>query len=88
MATAVPTAVLPEISYLKLLRSDPNELISLRKAGERHGFFYLNLVGSENEAVLQRWRHVLAFMEEYFDQAMEVKMQDSRSSDTHGYVQP
>jgi isopenicillin N synthase-like dioxygenase len=79
----VPVANLPSIEVDLLQAHDASEFDRLLKACEVYGFFYLNL---ENYGtMLQDWHIVLDLMKDYFDQPLEVKMRDSRNSDTHGY---
>lgn len=79
----IPVANLPSIEVNLLQAHDPSEFDKLLKACEVYGFFYLNL---ENYGtMLQDWRKVLDLMKDYFDKPLEVKMRDSRNSDTHGY---
>jgi len=79
----IAVANLPTIEMNLLQAHDASEFEKLLKACEVYGFFYLNL---ENYGtMLQDWQKVLDLMKDYFDQPLDVKMRDCRSSDTHGY---
>lgn len=85
MATSEPIIVsksLPTL-YLDLLRADNDaESKKLLSACRRQGFFYLDLT-SDSE-LCEQWGYILAGMKHYFEQPLEVKMQDARGSDNYG----
>lgn len=85
MATNNPTIVstsLPTI-HLDLLRAD-NETESEKLLGacRTQGFFYLDL--TSDPELCKLWDGMLERMKIYFEQSLEVKMQDSRASDNYG----
>jgi isopenicillin N synthase-like dioxygenase len=69
----------------KLIQNDKLEVDRLLLACKTYGFFYLDLSAEETSYLTQDWEDVLAFMNWYFDQPLDVKLKDSRNSDTHGY---
>ena len=78
----VPVAFLPSISLEKLQSNDSIESSRLFNACTGHGFFYLDLTGSDE--ILQEWNQLLQFMSEYFAQPLETKLKDDCKSDTYG----
>lgn len=73
------------ILHLDLLRAGDNgESRILLDACRTHGFFYLDL--TSDPTLCQYWEEMLAVMKQYFEQPLEVKMQDARGSDNTGYV--
>ncbi|KAK2878177.1 hypothetical protein FQN49_001080 [Arthroderma sp. PD_2] len=79
----LPVAPLNVIDWGRLRSKEAGEGKKLLEACEGQGFFYLDL--SCDEAFLQDWRAVLAFMDQYFHLDLDAKMKDDRKSDTHGY---
>ncbi|XPT00036.1 hypothetical protein M3J09_009198 [Ascochyta lentis] len=86
MATSDPVVVsrsLPTI-HLDLLRSgDDEESMKLLNACRTQGFFYLDL--SSDSELCKQWKDMLSVMKDYFEQPLEIKMQDAQGSDNHGY---
>ncbi|CEJ93513.1 hypothetical protein VHEMI09095 [[Torrubiella] hemipterigena] len=79
VSTSLPTI------HLDLLRSgDASESQKLLGACQNQGFFYLDL--SSDPELCDLWKGMLARMKDYFDQPLDVKMQDDRSSDNYGYI--
>lgn len=83
VSSAIPVADLDTISYDKLLEGDSIETARLLENCKSLGFFYLDLAGAA-QAVLDNSQDVFKLMEEYFDQPLDVKLQDVRHSVTHG----
>jgi len=85
MATSEPIVVsrsLPTI-HLDLLRAENDtESKKLLNACRTQGFFYLDLT-SDSE-LCKQWEDMLEVMKQYFEQSLEVKMQDARKSDNYG----
>lgn len=87
MAITEPILVaesLPTIE-LDLLRAD-NETENKRLLGvcQNYGFFYLNM--TSDPELCQLWEDMLSIMKEYFEQPLDIKMQDARNDDNFGYV--
>ncbi|WQF81137.1 Putative oxoglutarate/iron-dependent dioxygenase, non-hem dioxygenase domain-containing protein [Colletotrichum destructivum] len=86
MAISEPIIVsksLPTI-HLDLLRAESaDESGNLLDACKSHGFFYLDL--TSDAELCRLWAEMLRIMAEYFNQPLEVKMQDARGSDNFGY---
>ena len=79
---SVVSSSLPTL-HLDLLRSGHiGESKKLLDACRTHGFFYLDL--TSDPTLCQYWEEVLAVMKNYFEQPLEVKMQDARGSDNTG----
>lgn len=73
---------LPTI-HLDLLRAeDAKESANLLEACRSHGFFYLDL--NSDAELCELWEEMLPIIAQYFEQPLEVKMQDARSSDNFG----
>lgn len=85
MATSDPIIVstsLPTI-YLDLLRAgNDTESKKLLSACRNQGFFYLDL--NSDLELCKLWEGMLVRMKHYFEQSLEVKMQDARGSDNYG----
>lgn len=85
MATSNPIIVsktLPTI-YLDLLRAENDtESKNLISACRNYGFFYLDL--TSDKELCKLWDDMLAIMKHYFEQSLDVKMQDARRSDNYG----
>jgi non-haem dioxygenase in morphine synthesis N-terminal len=77
-----PIANLETVDVKLLEAKDSKEYDRLLKACKHYGFFYLQL--SDYGTVLSDWQKLLQIMGEYFEQPLDVKMKDSRNSDTHG----
>ncbi|KAE9363952.1 Clavaminate synthase-like protein [Stipitochalara longipes BDJ] len=70
--------------HLDLLRSgDAAESKKLLDACRTHGFFYLDL--TSDPTICRYWEEMLALEKEYFEQSLDIKMQDARGSDNTGY---
>ena len=80
----VSVANLPVVSLSKLQNAEPGEAVTLLKACQSHGFFYLDL--QHAGTILEDWKALLQQMDKFFDQPLEVKMEDDCQSDTWGYV--
>ncbi|POS68961.1 hypothetical protein DHEL01_v212644 [Diaporthe helianthi] len=78
-------AQLRTFSFQKLLIQDANELAQLLEAGEKDGFFYLDLTGSESLGLWDDYKKVLSIMAAFFDQALEKKLTYAYGSDVQGY---
>lgn len=77
LSTTLPTL------RLDLLRAeDLTERKKLLSACHSHGFFYLDL--TSDQQMTQNWDEMLAVMKQYFEQPLEVKMEDARGSDNTG----
>jgi len=85
MATSEPIIVsksLPTI-HLDLLRAENDaESKKLLTVCRTLGFFYLDL--TSDPELCKQWKDMLATMKHYFEQSLEVKMQDARGSDNYG----
>ncbi|PGG97401.1 hypothetical protein AJ79_09213 [Helicocarpus griseus UAMH5409] len=69
---------------LDLLRAGDNaESKKLLDACRTYGFFYLDL--TSDSTLCQYWEKILAVMKQYFEQPLEVKIQDAHGSDNTGY---
>jgi isopenicillin N synthase-like dioxygenase len=82
--TPILSASLPILDLALLEAADKKESLRLLDACHLHGFFYLDLRGSEQ--LLKDWEAMLAFAAEYFAQPLAEKMKDSRQSDVKGWV--
>ncbi|KAJ6548147.1 hypothetical protein DFH09DRAFT_1281609 [Mycena vulgaris] len=83
----VPKASFSTIDFALLEARDPAELMSLLRACQVHGFFYLNFDNSETtKSIVDEKNRVQNFMKEYFAQPMDIKMQDHQGIKTKGYV--
>jgi isopenicillin N synthase-like dioxygenase len=80
----LPIAQLPVIDFSKLLSGDDAEIVSLVDICKSLGFFNLNFNNDAGQPLLDNSRGAFQFMEEYFDQPLEVKLRDIRQSVTHG----
>jgi hypothetical protein len=84
----VSIAPFKTIDFASLESKDPAEISKLLQCGETHGFFYLDFQGTESaRQFLADKMDVLRFMATYFNQPLDVKMND-RVSLTHGYAAP
>jgi len=78
-------APLPVIEFEKLLSGSDSEIARLVDICKSLGFFYLKLdVAGPGQFLLDNSRHAFQFMEEYFNQPLDVKLRDIRQSVTHG----
>ncbi|UKZ96569.1 uncharacterized protein TrAFT101_011351 [Trichoderma asperellum] len=86
LAGNVPVATLPTINYRLLLNCDEAEMAKLLSVSIREGFFYLDL---EDEDVSQTTcgyiDQIYNFMRTWFNQDLEIKLQDLQSNYTDGY---
>ncbi|KAF2713298.1 Clavaminate synthase-like protein [Pleomassaria siparia CBS 279.74] len=79
----VVSSTLPTLRLDLLRAGDDAESKRLLGACRTQGFFYLDLT---SDAILCRqWKDMLGVMKQYFEQPLEVKMQDAYGSDNHGY---
>jgi len=73
---------LPTI-HLDLLRADNGtESKRLLGACQSYGFFYLDM--TSDAELCKLWEDMLLAMKHYFEQSLEVKMQDARGDDNYG----
>lgn len=82
------TADLQTFSLVKLLSKDPEEVSRLLLAGERDGFFYLDLTAPESRGLWDDYHGVLAVMKKFFDLPLEQKTPFAYGSDVQGLVSP
>ncbi|KAK2759177.1 hypothetical protein FQN54_003277 [Arachnomyces sp. PD_36] len=78
-------AQLQTFSFKKLLNKDPEEAARLLAAGEKDGFFYLDLTAPESQGLWEDYHGVLATMKEFFNEPLEQKLPFAYGSDTQGY---
>ncbi|KAJ7675904.1 2OG-Fe-II oxygenase family oxidoreductase [Mycena polygramma] len=79
-------AALPTIDFAKLAGGDAFERQRLLDACVTHGFFYLDLQGSDpSSTILADQYALLDVMKTYFDQPHDVKMEDNIESVTDGF---
>ena len=85
MAITEPILVaesLPTIE-LDLLRADnETENKRLLSVCQNYGFFYLNM--TSDPELCQLWEDMLSIMKGYFEQPLDIKMQDARNDDNFG----
>lgn len=79
----IPIAHLPVIDLGLLLSENHTEIVRPVDICKYLGFFYLNLNGA-GQRVLDDSQNAFQIMEKYFDQPLEVKLQDTWQSVTHG----
>lgn len=87
MAASNPIVVSKSLTTIKLdhLRAgDDAESKKLLRACQDQGFFYLDL--SSDPELCALWEGMVARMKHYFNQSLDVKMQDARNSDNYGQV--
>lgn len=77
-------AQLQTFSFQKLLNKDPNEIARLLTAGEKDGFFYLDLTSPESRGLWEDYQAVLSIMALFFDEPLEEKCQFAYGSDVQG----
>lgn len=77
-------ADLSVISFAKLVSRDAAELKKLLSAGEKEGFFYLDLTSAESRGLFDDYKGVLSVMAAWFEQPLEVKKAFAYGSDTQG----
>jgi hypothetical protein len=85
MASSHPIIVstsLPTINLDLLQAGNETESKKLLSACRNQGFFYLDL--NSDPELCKLWEGMLERMKDYFEQPLEVKMQDHRSSDNYG----
>jgi isopenicillin N synthase-like dioxygenase len=77
VSTSLPTI------HLDLLRAENvTESKKLLNACRTQGFFYLDL--TSDPELCKLWEGMLSRMKDYFEQPLEVKMQDARGSHNYG----
>ena len=81
-------ADLPTIAFDKLIDRDPQELSKLLAAGEKEGFFYLDLTKPESKGLYDDYENVLSIMKAWFNLPLEEKVKYAYGSDTQGYDVP
>lgn len=79
-------ADLPCLNVAKIYAKDGVEIQRLLEAGQKYGFFYLDLRTEMSKQFLEDWESTLRFMDGYFHRDISEKMKDARNSDTHGSV--
>ena len=77
-------AQLSTISFDKIVDRDPQELSKLLAAGEKDGFFYLDITKAESQGLYEYYENVLSIMSIWFDQPVESKLKYAYGSDTQG----
>ena len=81
----IDIAPLETVDFSRLLSKGSAEIAKLLHCCVTHGFFYLDLQGTESARQLLSYKEdVFRFMETYFNQPLDVKMKDDRSSVTDG----
>ncbi|CRG89333.1 hypothetical protein PISL3812_06369 [Talaromyces islandicus] len=80
-----PIAQLQTFSLQKLLSKDAAEVSRLLAAGEKDGFFYLDLTRPESLGLWEDYKGVLSTMASFFDQPVEEKLPFAYGSDVQGY---
>nr|POF02156.1 oxidoreductase vrti [Quercus suber] len=75
---------LTTVSLDGLRAGNETENKKLLGACRTQGFFYLDL--SSDVELCAAWEAMLARSKDYFEQPLDVKMQDARSSDNYGYL--
>jgi hypothetical protein len=78
------TADLQTFSTVKLLNKDPEELARLLLAGEKDGFFYLDLTAPESRGLWDDYHGVLSVMKGFFDLPLDQKTPFAYGSDVQG----
>jgi hypothetical protein len=88
LAENMSVATLPTINYQLLLSGDEAEMAKLLSVSTLEGFFYLDL---QDEDVVQPTcgyvDQIYDFMRTWFNQDLEIKLQDLQSNYTDGYGQ-
>ncbi|KAL8832854.1 MAG: hypothetical protein Q9170_004720 [Blastenia crenularia] len=82
---AFTCAEIPTIAFNKLIDREPAELAKLLAAGQKEGFFYLDLTKVESQGLYEDYENILAFMKDWFNQPLEEKVKYAYGSDTQGY---
>lgn len=77
-------AQLQTFSFQKLSNKDPAEVARLLAAGERDGFFYLDLTAPGSQGLWDDYQGVLSTMKSFFEQPLEEKRQFAYGSDVQG----
>ncbi|KAH7371054.1 hypothetical protein BKA66DRAFT_536042 [Pyrenochaeta sp. MPI-SDFR-AT-0127] len=81
--TPVDESNLPTVRLDQLRAGNNAESKKLLEACRIHGFFYLDL--TSDPKLCNDWEELLAIMKQYFNQPLDIKMQDARGSDNTGY---
>lgn len=85
-ADKVSIATLPVINYQLLLSGDEVEMAKLLSVSAREGFFYLDLRDEDvSQTTCEYVDQIYEFMRNWFNQDMEIKLQDLQSNYTDGY---
>ncbi|KAF2704392.1 Clavaminate synthase-like protein [Pleomassaria siparia CBS 279.74] len=84
----IKTARLEPIDFAKLLARDESEIAKLLSACSTTGPFYVDIQGQSARCLLEDEENMYKVMEAYFDQPLEVKMQDDRGTYKRGYKPP
>ena len=77
-------AQLSTISFDELVDREPQAISKLLAAGEKDGFFYLDLTKTESQGLYEDYKKVLSIMGKWFDQPIESKLRYAYGSDTQG----
>lgn len=77
-------AQLQTFSFQKLSRRDPEEFARLLRAGEKDGFFYLDLTAPESRGLWEDYQDVLNTMVSFFDESLNAKVPFAYGSDVQG----
>jgi hypothetical protein len=78
-------ARLQTFSFQKLVNRGAEEQAKLLAAGERDGFFYLDLTEPESKGLWNDYEAVLSVMASWFDQPLDAKTPFAYGSDVQGY---
>ena len=77
-------AQLQTFSFQKLLNKDTDEVNRLLVAGEKDGFFYLDLTAPESQGIWEDYHGVLSTMQSFFDEPLDEKLRFAYGSDVQG----
>ncbi|KZF18806.1 Clavaminate synthase-like protein [Xylona heveae TC161] len=78
-------AQLRTINFGKLVERDPQEAAKLLEAGEKDGFFYLDLTTPASKGLWKDYTACLEVLKKWFDTPLEEKTQYAYGSDVQGY---
>jgi hypothetical protein len=78
-------AQLQTFSFQKLVNRDAEEQAKLLAAGERDGFFCLDLTEPESKGLWNDYNAVLSVMVSWFGQPLDAKTPFAYGSDVQGY---
>jgi hypothetical protein len=93
-ATALPTPLsradssliksVPVIAMVNILNKDPAEVAKLVSAGEKAGFFYLDLTGLGDDGLWESYEVCQGVMKTWFNLPIDNKAAFALGCDTHG----